>query len=214
MRTILSVLSLVTICTTAARADRVAAVDLIFATSNGTPFFGDHFDNGVLEPIWDVVAGSPGPETGTTLDLHGGDLLLAPLSYDPQTDLAVASMLDVSGMQPGDLAAVVLYGANRGDILAFILGNGTAFATDETFAPLGVTSYVGELAVVELNYDADGTFRAIVNGSSAFDGIPGGFGPVSEVGLLAIPEPATVTFMIVGLGLSALRRRRSTNERG
>lgn len=193
----------------AVRADRIATVDFIFATSNATPFFGDHFDNGVIDPIWQVALGSPGPESGTTVDLNAGDLLVAPLSYDQNTDLMVASIMDLTDMEPGEVAAVVLYGANRGDILALILNNGTAVAVDETFAPLGVTNYVGTLAAVELGYAADGTFRALVNESLAFEGIPGGFGPVSEVGLLAVPEPATLGMVAAGLALLARRRRSS-----
>lgn len=171
---------------------------------------GDTFDNGVYDvPPWFTVAGSPGPEVGETLAMHGGDFIYLGLNTNPTASTLAFSVMQLTDFPVGSSASMILFGEQPGAMLSLGVTPGLAILTDGTGAILGSAPLPpSSEATLFLSVVPFGHFVASVNGVSVFDEKPAqDFGVVTGLGISVVPEPATLGLLGLGCVFMGIRRR-------
>jgi len=183
----------------------VVDADFLIAYDGAVPVFGDGFDSAALQsPPWNVISGAPGPQTGGFLELHGGDLLLAPITVSGQGDTTLIFQGNLTDFPADSSLTLLLFGTEPGDFLGVTISPTSAVLGNES-GPLGaILVNPGATSLISLTYSANG------DASGTLDGVPIFFGPdsfrmASAVGILVTPEPAGILAALLGTAL--LRRR-------
>ena len=188
------------------QADTLVNADYVVLFDGATAVFGDQFDTANLQtPPWIILSGSPGPGNGSTMPLHGGDSILAPVTVGGQNDVALVFNAELASFPTGSSLSILLFGQQAGDFLSLALTPDGAVVSNEAGALGGLPFAAGANALMSLSYSAAGIVTATVNGTPIFAG-PDTFAPATAIGIVVVPEPATCLLVIGGLALG-LRRR-------
>ncbi len=185
----------------------VVQADFVIAFDGAVPVFGDGFDAaGFQSPPWSVVSGAPGPQAGGLLDLHGGDMILAPVAVSGQNDTTLVFQGNLADFPADAGLTLMLFGQQPGDFLSITVTPTAAVLSNEA-GPLGaILATPGATTQLSLTYSTTG------NASGTLDGAPIGFAadsfaPASAVGILVTPEPAGILAALTGLVLIRRGRR-------
>jgi hypothetical protein len=181
-------------------------MEYIVATEDDVVFFGDLFNDGVLDPVqWYVASGSPGPEAGEVLTLSVGDAIFSPLSTDPNATVRLQAAFTTEDWT-SNTVALITFIDEFGAAVGVAVANGYFFAYDSTTFLLGDPEvFPTDETVVDFSYtNGTGAFTANVNGFDIFDGSIR-FGKVSGILVALLPEPASL--MLLGCATLLVRRR-------
>ncbi len=189
-------------------ASPVVDLDFIVLQHGGVAVFGDGFDSGVLEsPPWYVVTGSPGPESGTTLTMNAGDMIVTTIApLDPTLDLTILAGVNLTSFSGTVTASLILLGDEPGESLELAIVPLAAYLIQDGITTIGIGPALtfGSM-FFEITLGASGNVNAEVNGITVFDNALD-FGPLTGIAFGVIPEPSTL--VLLGLGLAALVRRK------
>ncbi len=184
---------------TAIRIDTVAV-------TNGVDGFVDDFDDGVLDPAWMPLAGSPDREAGGSLELDAGDGLLRLTGGLPGSVVA-AALVDVSDLPADGAGVMFLTCSSFNDIFALIFTPTATYAHDGASVIGSAPITLDTTAQVQFAVAEGGLAVAAVNGVPVYVGANPLGSPVGSVGFFAVPEPATAA--LLGGTALLLRRRRA-----
>jgi len=190
----------------------IIELDFLVVHSGSDAIFGDDFDDELLSAHWTVLAGDPGPETGTTVHMEHGDWMgISLVNPNPNEDLTVRALMDVIDLPAGSSVALMFHGGDTLDAAALtvIADPFAAFVADESGDPLGGTALPlpsPSSLDLELTAGPGGLVSAYVNGDLVFQGVTD-FGPVTGVSVIVTPEPVTLGLMLFGLSLLPQVRR-------
>ena len=178
------------------------SVDSVFAT-NGTTGIADDFGDGVLDPAWTVLSGSP-TEAGGFLRIADGDSVLR--STGPLSPGAVIlAEFDLTELSPGEFGGLMVTGSDASDVFTVNFTTAGIFVADETGLLGGVAGAPGAAASVQLL--AVGTDAILtVNGSPVYAGTSGLSAFVTGAGFFLVPEPASAVLALLGLFVVRPRR--------
>lgn len=180
--------------------------DFVAVLNGGAAVFGDNFDNGVLDsPPWFAV-GTPGPESGTSLPMRGGDSITAGIQVNREFDVQGVAQLILDDFGAGSQATLILFGQAPGDQVSLTLIPGAAIFGDET-GPLSVVAVpASNIPFLSILATPAGNLTATVDGVTVFDA-PNIFSPASGISLTVVPEPATLGLLLIGATGLLIRRR-------
>lgn len=208
-RIVLALMAVVVGLQTASATEIGLDLVLVF---NPSPILGDAFDNGILDdPPWFIVSGSPGPESGETLEMHDGDTIFTSLVSNREVDLTAYSRMLLTDFPAGSFASMILFGPEN-KALSIGLTPGAAFLVDETGAILGSAvlppSSEAELQLTLIPH-GPGLLgvTASVNDVTFTDALKVEFGAVTGLAINVVPEPATLGLLGLGCVIMGLRRR-------
>ncbi len=188
-------------------AEPLVGVDYIFVDAGGSSY-GDDFDDGVLGPEWQVLDGSPGPEADSVLPMNNSDFIINTTPIAPGTDVTIAALL-TENLGPDDFVFLVVFAENREDWFAVGLTGQAVFATDELLEPLNIDGYIGPDVGFKLIYNAaTSVLTATANDTVIFDDNPNLAGGIAEVGIVVVPEPATMPLIVFATAWLLLPRKR------
>ncbi|UCE59458.1 MAG: PEP-CTERM sorting domain-containing protein [Phycisphaerales bacterium] len=175
---------------------------------NGSPLFVDDFDTGLLDsPPWAVLSGTPGPEAGTALQMHGGDYIATWFGVDPSMDVTTTAVLNLADFPAGSSVSLLLFGAADDYLSLSVVKDPDLAILSYGISPLAAIPFTDSAVALTLKNGADGTVTASTTMDTVFNG-PFPFGPVTGAGILVVPEPATLVLLGTGASLLSLRRTR------
>jgi hypothetical protein len=186
-------------------------VDFVIV-NNPVPVFGDDFDNGSLDsPPWTVLQGTPGPETGTTLEMHDGDLIFTGVVVDSEEDYGADALFNLTDFGPNATLSMIMFGTDPGDQFVVTIVPDNAFVVNEGGDLLGVAAVdTSGSALLNVNITPTGNITASYNGGEIFNGSDA-FSTLAGIGISVTPEPATAGLLAIG-GVASLFRRGRRNR--
>lgn len=180
--------------------------DFALVQSGSVAVFGDAFDGAALSsPPW-FPSGSPGPQAGGLLEMHGGDDIVAPLSLDPQADANAQALVNLTDFT-GDSALALTLGAGQDSVGLVVtptfsfVGNGGGLLGTIPLDP-------GAAALLSLTIDTVGNVAATVNGTTVYDGPGAGPLTIDSIRIQVLPEPTTMLAGLMLVSIAAVRRNR------
>lgn len=193
-----------------ATAATIVDVDYVLLSYDGVGALADGFDDGTLPAAdWPIQIGvSSADESGTFLNMDGGDEIARPIFYPADADTNLSLQADLTSFPAGSELHLILYGAAPNGAIQIILTD-TAAATVingalEDFDPVTLGSSVN----LAIDVTADGVVT-FVDGVEIFGGPgPTGFMP-DGIGVKVVPEPASAMIALLGLGFLARRKRQA-----
>lgn len=186
-------------------------LDLALVVANQSARLFDHFDDGMLDADW-VTMGSPGPESGTTLEMDAGDFIFQPLLISSRANWLSVATIDLTDFSEPTDAVFLLMTGRAGDRLGLAITPQAAFVFDENGLLGGRLLNPGPRAtLVLLHGGRTGRILAAVNSRTVFLGDPD-FDLVTGIGIGVVPEPAGLLLFAVA-ALAAVRRRGSAPGR-
>lgn len=193
-----------------AAAQTTVNLDFVGAT-NGVSIFEDSFDNGILDmPPWFVLGGAPGPEAGTTLRMHGGDFMVANIPANPNFDLSVRALMNLTSFPAGSFAALMIFGDDAGERFSLGAIPGGALFLDAGGSTLGFAALPpSPTANLVIDLSVKGMLHATANGIDVYNGETN-IGKVVGVGILVVPEPGTIVLLGSALVLLCCVRARKS----
>lgn len=194
-----------TLCLSAARASTLVGLDYVLGFDGPTLVFADGFDAPTLQsPPWFVLSGSPLTSIGSALQMHGNDAIVAATGFSGTADSTLIAQANLTDFAGDSALAVLLVGPNFDDVVGLLLTPNFAAAVNET-GVLGVLAQpAAPASQLVLTATTTGGVLATVDGNVVYAG-PDTFGPLTQVIVSVVPEPAT---MVAFLGLGALLRLR------
>ncbi|MCP4589381.1 MAG: hypothetical protein GY842_01425 [bacterium] len=203
---VLIVLSLGVGVTSASAA--VIHADFAFVGNGDTLPLFDDFDNEVLDsPPWSVLSGSPGPESGTELELHDGDLITASAEVDPLLGVFAGVFLSLTEFSAGSATSLLMYGEDPGDFLGLLVLPDAVMMGDESGVLSAIPLDPAGVAALYIDIGTNGVVTGVVNSTVVFSG-PHDFTPSGDIGIAVAPEPGAAAMVTVLLAARLMRRRR------
>ncbi len=189
-----------------AAAQTAIDLDLVYVSANGSPRLFDHFDDGALDTDW-VTAGTPGPESGTTLRMDAGDLIIQSLIISESANWYSLATMDLTMFDaPGSAALMIMTGGPR-NFLALGVAAGVAFLVDEggLLGASVIDTRGGSASLALVHIASSDRILAVVNGTPLyFDDDT--LGRPTGLAIAVVPEPASAGLIFFGAWI-AIRRR-------
>lgn len=183
-------------------------LDAVWASNGSVTWVADDFNDDVLGPPWEVLRGTPGPESGTELEMHPDDVVFAPMLTDPQFGTIAAATISLTDFPVDSAAAMVLTGDEPGEFLALAVTPTAAALIDEEGLMVYTPLQPGATASMLMYLGAGSGLIAEVNDEEVFAGVYT-LGAVTGIGVVMVPEPATAAIVGAGLMLMGACRRRT-----
>ena len=196
-----------TLCLSAARASTLVGLDYVLGFDGPSLTLGDNFDAPTLQsPPWFVLSGSPLISIGSALQMHGNDGIIAATGFSGTADSTLIAQANLTDFTGDSALAVLLVGPNFNDVVGLLLTPNFAAAVNEG-GVLGVLAQpAAPASQLVLTATTTGNLIATVDGAVVYAG-PDAFGPLTQVIVSVVPEPATMAVFLALGALLRLRRR-------
>lgn len=185
----------------------VVHFDFVVVQNPTAAVFGDLFDGAALDTNLWFPTGSPGPQAGGLLEMHGGDSIAASLALNSQAGVVAQALVNLTSFD-ADSAVALTFGAGADSVGMVVtptfsfVGNGGGLLGLEALNP-------GASALLTLAVDPDGNIAATVNDITIYTGPGAGPLTIDSLTLQALPEPSTALAGLLVAGIFGLRRSRS-----